>query len=114
MFCYDSKLTYPVYLSNQKFHDNMDLLLISNELKSHYVTVLCKNCLQCLSSEEILIEHKEDCLIKNGKESVKLESGYISFTNYFKQIPVPFKIYADFECIFKKVDRDIEHNSTSS
>ena len=89
-----------------------DLCLVKKKNKGK--KYFCKNCLQCLSSEEILIEHKEDCLIKNGKESVKLESGYISFTNYFKQIRVPFKIYADFECIFKKVDRDIEHNSTSS
>ena len=61
-----------------------------------------------------LREHKEDCLMINGKQSVKLESGYISFKNYFKQIPVPFKIYPDFGCIFKKVDCDIEHNYTSS
>ena len=33
----------------------------------------------------------------NGKKSVKLETGTIEFENYFKQIPVPFKIYADFE-----------------
>ena len=61
-----------------------------------------------------LREHKEDYLMINGKQSVKLESGYISFKNYFKQIPVPFKIYPDFGCIFKKVDCDIEHNYTSS
>ena len=42
--------------------------------------------------------HKEDCLSINGKQSVKLEEGTIKFENYFKQIPVPFKIYADFEC----------------
>ena len=28
VFCYDNKLTYPVYLSNKKFNNNMDLLLI--------------------------------------------------------------------------------------
>ena len=39
VFCYDNKLTYPVYLSDQKFNDNMDLLLISNEFKSHYVYI---------------------------------------------------------------------------
>ena len=39
VFCYDNKLTYLVYLSDRKFNDNMDLLLISNELKSHYVYV---------------------------------------------------------------------------
>ena len=34
----------------------------------------------------------------NRKQSVKLEEGIIEFENYSKQIPVPFKIYADFEC----------------
>ena len=29
-FCYESGLTYPIYVSNQKFKDCMDLLLISN------------------------------------------------------------------------------------
>ena len=41
-------------------------------------------------------------LIINGKQSVKLKSGSISFKNYFKQINVPFKIYTDFECLLKE------------
>ena len=44
---------------------------------------------------------------RNGKQSVKLKSGSISFKNYFKQLPVPFEIYDDFEwfeCILKKVE----------
>ena len=39
----------------------------------------------------------------NGKQSVKLEKETIKFENYFKQIPVPLKIYADFECNLKSV-----------
>ena len=46
----------------------------------------------------MLIKPKENCLSINGKQSVKLEKGIIEFENYFKQIPVPFKMYADFEC----------------
>ena len=49
------------------------------------------------------MKHRENCLSINGKQSVKLEEGIIKFKNYFKQIPVPFKIYADFECNLKKV-----------
>ena len=60
------------------------------------------------------IEHKEDCLIINGKQNVKLEKGFISFKIFFKRIPVPFKIYADFECILEKVDSDIEYSLHSS
>ena len=40
----------------------------------------------------------------NGAQSVRLEKGTIEFKNYFKQIPVPFKIYADFECNLKTVE----------
>ena len=40
----------------------------------------------------------------NGKQSVKLEKRIIEFENHFKQIPVPFKIYADFECNLRGVE----------
>ena len=98
------------------------ILLVTDGDKSHYVYIkdfdrfmfhktknknkkwFCKSCLQCFSSKNVLTEHKEDCLIINGKQSVKLEKGTIEFENYFIQIPVPFKIYADFECNLKSVE----------
>ena len=49
----------------------------------------------------------------NGKQNLKLKSGSISFKNYFKQLPVPFKIYGDFECISKKVECDSIKNNSS-
>ena len=39
VFCYENKLTYPIYVSDQRFENLMDLLLISNENKSHYVYI---------------------------------------------------------------------------
>ena len=51
-----------------------------------------------------MIKHKEDCLSINGKQSVNLEKGAIEFKNYFKQLPVLFKIYADFECNLRGVE----------
>ena len=64
----------------------------------------CKCCLQCFSSRKILSEHKEICLSINGAQFVRLEKGTTKFKNYFKQIPVPFKIYADFESNLKSVE----------
>ena len=64
----------------------------------------CGSCLQLFSSENVLIKHKEDCLSINGKQSVNLEKGTINFENYFKQLPVPFKIFADFECNLRDVE----------
>ena len=39
MFCYENKLTYPVYLLDQDFENCMDLLMISDEDKLHYVYI---------------------------------------------------------------------------
>ena len=97
----------------------MDLLLLIDDDKSNYVYIkdferlmfhktrsknkkwFCKSCLQCFSNENVLTKHKEVSLIINGKQSLKLGKGIIEFENYFKEIPVPFKIYADFECNLK-------------
>ena len=117
MFCCENKIIYPFYISSKKFCDCIDLLLVFDEKKSHYVYIenfnslmfnktknknkkyFCRCCLQCFSSKNVLTEHKENCLVIKGKQNVKLGKGSINFKNYSKQLPVPFKIYADFECI---------------
>ena len=45
---------------------------------------------------------QRNCLRIDDKQSVKLEEGIIKYENYFKQIPAPFKIYADFESNLKR------------
>ena len=52
----------------------------------------------------MLIKHKEDCLSINGMQSVKVEKGTTEFKNYFKQLSVPFKIYAGFEWNLKSAE----------
>ena len=119
---YEDEFVFLIYVSDQKFEDSMDLLLLIDYDKLHYVYIkdsdkfmfhktknkkkkwFCKNCLQCFSSESVLVKHKEDCLSINGKQSVKLEKGTIEVETYFKQIPVPFKIYANFECNLRGVE----------
>ena len=71
--------------------------LCSTKQKNKNKKWFCKSCLHCFSSENVLIKHKEDCLNITGKQSVKLEKGTIEFQNDFKQIPVSFQIYTDFE-----------------
>ena len=115
MFCYENRIICPLYISGEKFCDCMDLLLIFDENKSHYVYIkdfnrlmcnktkyknkkyFCRCCLQCFNSENVLAEHKENCLVINGKQNVNLKKGSISFKNYSTQLSTPFKIYADFE-----------------
>ena len=121
VFGYEDKLVFPIYVSDWKSEHSMDLLLLIDDDKSHvYIKDFdrfmfhktknknkkwfCRSCLQCFSSENVLTKHKEDCLSVNGKQSVKLEKRIIEFENYFKQILVPFKIYANFECNLRGVE----------
>ena len=52
----------------------------------------------------MLTKHNENYLSINDKQSVKLEEGKIGFENYFKQMPVPFRTYVDFECNLRGVE----------
>ena len=39
VFCYENKLVFSIYSSNQKFENSMDLLLLTDENESHYVHI---------------------------------------------------------------------------
>ena len=39
MLGYENELVFPNYVSDQKFEDSMDLLLLTDDDKSHYVYV---------------------------------------------------------------------------
>ena len=100
----------------------LNVLLISDEEKLHYVFIkdfnrmmysqadtknkgkkhLCMHCLQNFTSEEILNIHKERYILINGMQKPIYEEGNIEFSNYDKQIPTPFRIYADIESFHKK------------
>ena len=98
------------------------MLLVTDRVKLHYLYIedfnkfmfhkaksknkkyFCNSCLQCFSSKNVLTEHKEDCLSINDTHSVTLKKETIEFKNYFKQIPVSFKIYAYFESNLKGVE----------
>ena len=54
--------------------------------KHHYMS-----CLQSFTTEEILSNHKKQCLSINGCQAVNYESEIIKFTNHNKQIPILFK-----------------------
>ena len=60
--------------------------------------------LQHFTTKEILDNHRERCLLINDTQAVKCETGAIKFKNYGKQIPMIFKIYADTECLLKRIN----------
>ena len=125
VFGYENKV-FPLYVSKKSNEQVLNVLLISNEEKSHYVFIkdfnrlmysevktknqhkkhFCMSCLQNFTTKEILNNHRERCLLINDTQAVKYETGVIKFKNYEKQIPIPFKIYADTECLLKRINID--------
>ena len=77
VFGYENELTFPIYVSSQKFKNSMNSLLVFDSDKSHYVYIkdfsrfmfhkitnknkeyFCNSCLWCFSSENLLTKHKK-------------------------------------------------------
>ena len=133
LFGYEEKQKFPIYISQEKYQDHMELLLINKDKKNHYVLIknfnkfmfdqtkhnckkyFCMYCLQCFSREDVLAEHVKNCLSINGKQAIKMpkKGQHVNFRNYHKQIPAPFVIYADFEAITEKVHGCLPNNEKS-
>ena len=94
MFCYENKLTFPIYIWDQKFKKSIDFLLVIDENKSHYVYIKDSDRFMlhktknknkkyfyksCLLLQNVLTKHKKVCLSINGAISVRLEKGAINF-----------------------------------
>ena len=62
-------------------------------------------CLQFLTTKEILYKHKENCIIINGEQAIKMtnKGEKIMFQNYQRQLQAPFVLYADLEALAEEV-----------
>ena len=90
VFGYEKGQPFPIYISKEKFKDQMNLLLITKNEKKHYVLIkdfntfmynqskhknkkhFCIYCLQCFSSERILANLVNNCLMINGKQAINM------------------------------------------
>ena len=121
VFGYENKV-FPLYVSKKSNEQVLKVLLISNGEKSHYVFIkdfnrlmysktkhkdrkhFCMSCLQNFTTKEILNSHRERCLLINDTQAVKYETGTIKLKNFDKQIIITIKIYADSECLLKRIN----------
>ena len=109
---------------SKKINEQVLNVLLSNEEKSHYVFIkdfnrlmisrakqkdkkhFCMSRLQNFTTKEILNKNEKHCLLINDTQAVKCETAIIKSKNYEKQIPIAFKIYADTECVLKRINID--------
>ena len=110
---------------NKDYKNTIDLFLNEKDRKSHYCLIknfhrlvrsqktgsnnkklfICKRCFSHFSKEELLDKHIEYC--SNNKTAVvemPKPNTFLCFKNYDRQLPVPFVVYADFECFTKPMN----------
>ena len=123
---------YPVYVTSEKSRQHhVNLLLISDNDKFHYVLIknmsrlLCTNpnigqryfcnyCLHRFYKESSLLNQIDDCS-KFGIQKVVSpddEHKRVNFNSIQKMISVPFVIYADFESFLSEVEGPENANSS--
>ena len=68
----------------------------------------CERCLHGYKRKELLERHKPECkgLLKTPSRTDMPKKGEnkMAFKNHYKQMKVPYVVYADFECVLKKID----------
>ena len=98
VFGYGNKQFYPMYVSKQHNKVVLNLLLITEGEKQHYVLVkdfdrmmynktkyqhrkyFCIHCLQCFSTKEIVNKHMTNCMVINGEQAIRDGSLFMGMT----------------------------------
>ena len=89
----DSLLFENHYCLNKKLH-----CLINKESHMKHV---CRRCLTALSSQPVLIDHMERCINQQPSNITFSWKDQLKFEDYHLKVPVPIRVYADFECIIQ-------------
>ena len=121
----ENKIFYPLRMAEKDCLNTIDLFLYEEDGVSHYTLIknfnrlinsqktkshngqifICKRCFTHFTKDELLQKHILYCS-NNETVSVKMpeEGTMFYFKNYEKQLPVPFVVYADFECFTKPMN----------
>ena len=120
----DNNKFYPLRMAQRNPQETIDLFLYEEDGKYHYSLIrnfsrlfrsqitsrtngkihICKRCFTHFSKEELFQKHIEYCST-NETVCVKMppRNTKLRFNNYHKQLPIPFVVYADFECFTKPI-----------
>ena len=125
VFSESDNVIYPLRMAERDCLKTIDLFLYEKDGVSHYTLIknfnrlirsqktsskngkifICKRCFTHFSKEELLDKHIKYCS-NNQTTLVKMPEPdtYLHFKNYYKQLPIPFVVYADFECFTKPMN----------
>ena len=100
----------PIHINTKYDQPQIDLLLYENHYclvtKLHclinndsHMNHVCGRCLTAISSQSVLIDHIERCINQQPTNITYSWKDQLKFEDHHMKIPLPIKVYADFECI---------------
>ena len=115
---------YPLRLNQKDLQKTIDLFLFSKDEKQHYSLIknfsrltrsqitsdrrkihICKKCLSHFTKKDLFEKHLTYC---SQNETVAVimptKNTILNFQHHFIKLPIPFVIYADFECFTKPIN----------
>jgi len=121
----DNNKFYPLKMAEKDCLNTIDLFFYEEDGVSHYSLIknfnrlvksqitsskngsifICKKCFTHYTKYELLQKHILYC---SSNETVSVimppKNKMLYFNNYHKQLPIPFVVYADFECFTKPMN----------
>ena len=105
----------PIHTNTNYDQPQIDLLLYQNHYclitklhclinKDSHMKWVCRRCLTAFSSEHILSQHIDRCQKQQPTNITFSWKDHLKFEDYHMKVPVPIRVYADFECINLKSD----------
>ena len=105
----------PIHTNTNYDQPQIDLLLYQNHYclitklhclinKDSHMKWVCRRCLTAFSSEDILSQHIDRCQKQQPTNITFSWKDHLKFEDYHMKVPVPIRVYADFECINLKSD----------
>ena len=100
----------PSHINKNYLQSQIDLLLFENHYclitklhcllnKDSHMKWVCRRCLTAFSSEPVLVDHMERCINQQPTNITFSWKDHLKFEHYHMKVPVPIRVYADFECI---------------
>ena len=100
----------PIHINTNYDQPQIDLLLYQNHYclitklhcllnKDSHMKWVCRRCLTAFSSQPVLFDHIERCIKQQPTNITFSWKDHLKFEDYHMKVPIPIRVYADFECI---------------
>ena len=102
----------PIYINENYKQPQIDLMLYKNHYclitklhclinKDSHMKHVCRRCFTAFYSNDVLNNHIERCINQQPTNITFSWKNQLKFEDYYMKVPVPIRVYADFECIIQ-------------